>query len=1437
MASIESRIVTMKFDNKSFEQNAGTTLATLAKVRNAMDLGATSKITSSLGRIGESIKGFSFGNMGAQVDGISGKFLALGTIAVTALTRIANTAITAGLNFAKQFSGLNAMQEGFAEYETKMGSIQAILANTKGESLKSVGAALNELNRYSDQTIYNFGEMVSNIKTFTVAGIDLETSVASVKGLANVAALTGTNAQEAAHATYQMAQAMSSGAVRLQDWISMEKAGGMAGKVFQDSLLRTARNHGVAVDDMIKKNGSFRLSLQEGWLTTEILNETLGQWAGAYDKAQLKQMGYSESQARAILKLQRQAQASAQDVKTFTALISTVKESMASGWAQTWETVFGDLKEATALWTGINDVVSGFVNKSAEARNAVLKDWAKLGGRTAVFNGIGNIFKALFAIIKPIHEAFRDIFPPKTGEQLASMSKAFENFTKKLIIGEETAENIGDTFRGIFSILKIFLGVIGGVISYVLQFFGILASGTGDADGLLNALLAITGAIGNVATAIHDWLMEGAKLEKFFDMIISARNAVLAPMVGIISRIVQAFVALASGNVAGFFDHLGGAGQLFLDVLGIIGDRLGEFGSGLAGVASDVASFFAGIASGGASGIASIFDTVADAFGRLRDALDFGDGGGGSSALSAVGDAAEQAGQKLDKASWIVEAAKGVWEGLGNVFSALGSVAGPVLTNIGRVLVGVSDAFATFAENMDLTDLVAIVNTGVFVMLYRSITRFVDGLSDMTGIGSSVSGAFDQLTSSLKTMQNAVRAEMIKSIAIAVGILAASLIGLSFIPQDKLQSALLAITALMGQVMLMMVGMGKLTFGIGVLTIGPAMIGIATAILILAGALHALEGVSWESIGKAGAVLAGLSLALAGLGAMGPAVAAGGAAIFLVAPAMIMISAALMAFQAVKWESIGKASVVLLALGLALAGLGAVGPAVLAGGAAMLLAAPAMVMMAAALVALQLVKWSSIGKLAVVLGALALGLTAMIAAIPGALALNMVAFGLNALMPPLLILSTMSFGEIVGSLAKLGLGLMALGLTAGLVSPLLLLLGTAVTLLGVGMLAAGAGMFLFGTGLGLVAAAGTAAFAVLIGGITSFLVVLPQWVLQFGQALTAIATVIQTSGPALVQAFATLIDALIEAIIPLIPKLRRLMVVLIKNGLQAIRETFPDVVKTGFAMLMALLNGIDNNIQQIVDKATDIAVKFMDGIGRNAPRLIKAGVKMIKDVAKGIANEIIAQGPKLFEKAKEIGKQIINGILGGLDDLKDTVIDKAKDIGGSIISGLGDAVGLGSPSRYARRIAEYVDEGLVIGLDARSREVAKAADRVGRGAVIALRQSMENAERSLPDLDLRPTVSPVLDLSEMAREASKISGVLGKPTVAAELSFNRAQGVATEVEDTRETATQAAAETREVIKEVKLEQHNHSPKALDSIEIYRNTKNLISLTKEALNKP
>ena len=371
--TVDQRVVEMRFDNSNFEKNVSTTMSTLDKLKAGLRLDGATK---GLQNVNAAAKNVNMSGLSTAVETVRTRFSALEVMAVTALANITNSAVNAGKRIVSALT-IDPIKTGFQEYETKINAIQTIMSNTasKGTTMADVTQVLGELNTYADKTIYNFAEMTRNIGTFTAAGVGLEEAASAIQGIANLAAASGSNSQQASTAMYQLSQALAAGTVKLMDWNSVVNAG-MGGEKFQNALKETAREHGIAVDSIIKEQGSFRESLTRGWITTEVLNDTLKKFTveGAKDYAEsMKASGkYTQEMADALIKEAQSMEDAATKVKTFTQLWDTMKEAAQSGWSQTWELIVGDFEEAKAFFSELSDLFGGIIGAMSDSRNKLL---------------------------------------------------------------------------------------------------------------------------------------------------------------------------------------------------------------------------------------------------------------------------------------------------------------------------------------------------------------------------------------------------------------------------------------------------------------------------------------------------------------------------------------------------------------------------------------------------------------------------------------------------------------------------------------------------------------------------------------------------------------------------------------------------------------------------------------------------------------------------------------------------------------------------------------------------------------------------------------------------------------------------------------------------------------------------------------------------------
>ena len=487
--TVDERVVEMRFDNSQFEKNVSTTMSTLDKFKQKLNFGGVKKGFEEVGSAAQKVD---MRGLGAGVDAVSAKFSALQIMGTTALVNITNSAVNAGKRMVNALT-LEPVMSGFKEYETQMNAVQTILANTqsKGSTLDDVNKALDELNHYADLTIYNFTEMTRNIGTFTAAGIDLKTSVSAIQGIANLAAVSGSTSQQASVAMYQLSQALAAGTVRLMDWNSVVNAG-MGGEIFQNALKKTSELLGTGAEAAIKAKGSFRESLSTGWLTSQVLTETLKKFttSGANEyvaeytglsadavkatlesakaqygeanavkeaaKALAEKSGKNREEIEQALQMAQTAENAATKVKTFSQLWNVMKEAAQSGWARTWQIIVGDFEEAKNLLTPLSDFFTGVIGKISDARNKLLEGILGMGFKSLAekFNTIMAPAKNAADTISKVKDSVADLSDivnqvirgnfGNGKERIDKLTAAGQNYYR---IQNKVNEALGNSFR------------------------------------------------------------------------------------------------------------------------------------------------------------------------------------------------------------------------------------------------------------------------------------------------------------------------------------------------------------------------------------------------------------------------------------------------------------------------------------------------------------------------------------------------------------------------------------------------------------------------------------------------------------------------------------------------------------------------------------------------------------------------------------------------------------------------------------------------------------------------------------------------------------------------------------------------------------------------------------------------------------------------------
>lgn len=1407
-ATVDDRIVNMQFNNTQFQRGATESMSILDKLKAKLSFKGSAQ---GLSEVQSAANKFNMNPISTQVEGVNGKFLALATVAATVLSNITSQALAAGGQMVNSFT-FKPIIDGLHEYETNLNSVQTIMANTGREGRKGldeVNAALEELNNYSDDTIYNFGEMARNIGTFTAAGVDLDSSTAAIKGIANLAAVSGSNSQQASTAMYQLSQALAAGKVSLMDWNSVVNAG-MGGKVFQEALKETARVHGVAVDDIIKKAGSFRDSISKGWITGEILTETLSKFTGDLSEAQLKQMGYTEEQIAGIVKMGKTATDAATKVKTFSQLISTLQEALGSGWAKTWQTLFGDFDEAKDLFTDISNVLGGFIQTSADARNKVLGDWKALGGRTMLIEGIGNVFKALIEVVKPIREAFREIFPPATGQDLFNMTERFFNFTKTLKIGADTADGLKRTFKGFFAILDIGWEIIKGVAHVIGILVGAL---TGSSGGILD----FTGTIGDFVVALDEALTEGGALAAFFEglgQILALPVKILGGLGHILGGLFGGFDQKKNDQISDSFGKLGDS----LDGLAGLFDRTSDSWKALSEFFQKTADFFQ-----------PVVDTIVKTFDGLGDALAGAISTGDFDAVLSVINTGLLGGillliKKFFDDGLSIDFGGGMFEAITDTFGQLTSTLKAMQTQIqAKTLLLIAGAVALLTASVVALSLIdAAKLKKALIAMSVGFTMLLAAMGILVKIAGH--GAF---------LTVPVIAGSLILLATAILILTAAVKNLSSLSWSELLKGL---TGLAGAMILLVAAAYPLTkMSGGLLTTGTALVMFSIAIKILASAVGDMAELSWDQMARGLTGLAvAIGLIIAEFKLMPPNILLTATALLIVGGAVKAIASAVTKMGGQSWGEVARGLVTLAgALAIIAAAMYLMPPHMALMGAGLILVGIALKSIAKALTIMGEQSWTEVAKGLVTLGGalliLAGGLTLMNGTLAGSAALLVAATALAVLTPVLTTLGAMSWEAIIKGLVGLAGAFTVIGL-AGLVLgplvPVLLGLSAAVLLFGAGVALLGAGALALATAFTMVVSAGSAGLVVISAMASAIIQMIPKAMGAFGLGLIEMIENIAKAGPKMIEAIAKILIAMSSAVIKAAPKMGAAFVALVKAGTDAVIKSAPDLATAGFKLLMAFLKELDDNIYRITTIAISLATKFIRAWGDNQGRLIDAGYKTMIKFINGLAKTIRDNQDDMERAGANLADAIIDGMVGGIIGGNSAVVGSLVDVASAGLNAAKDFLGIKSPSRAFKEVGRYSVEGMALGISANEDLVAKSAENVGAKALDTLRMTMSKiGDEMSANVDMNPTITPVLDLTRLQQEATQISGLLAANPVEATVSTTQAGVISSDSSapkpedfDPRGPGGQPP---------IQLTQNNYSPKALSEIDIYRQTQNLV----------
>ena len=1198
--TVDQRVVEMQFDNKQFEQNVQTSMNTLSEFKKSLQLdGATKGIND----VEAAARNFDMSGMNRSIETVKATFSSLQVIGATVLSSLTQTAMTAGKKMANALT--SALTQG--------GWNRAKNIEQAKFQLEGLGYAWEDVSEDIDYavkgTAYGLDAAAKACSQLVASNVEVGDSMkTALRGISGVAAMTNSSYEDISHVFTRVAG---------------------NGRVFATDLQSIASRGLNAAAALGKYLGKTEAQIREMVSDGQIDFAT---FAAAMDSA----FGEHAKDAN----------------KTFTGALSNMKAALSRIGADVAGPALTNLRDVFNSFREVIDDTHqslkpfiAIINKIQTAAAGMVVEFVELEGLHNILAGIGNIFKGIWSILKPIKEVFTEIFPPKTAKDLANIAKRFAEITSKFKLSNSQATKLKNTFRGLFTVLDIFVTIVKKVVGGVVKL-------AGNIPDLVNGILTVTSAISEWLTKLNKWLKE---------------NDVIAKTISTITDILQNLITTIKKVVTFISTKIAAPGfEMFLNVLKGIWNIIQNLGLKIAEFGANVGEALASGDATRALGIASVFYLIREAFlkcyaiwckaKRYKEIFDgiLGDGGilglaeKLKSTMSALSSSLWELSRNL-KYDTLMKIAQSLLV-LSVALLILSSIdsdklAGAI-TAITSLFIGlyyaldmfqkiqfstIKGAISSLITSFALSNMTnALIEFSVAILVLTFAFKQVAKL-DWDGIWKGlvgIAGMVAMLTG-VAVVLSKTNNDMVKGLgklilfAVAIKVLASACEDLSTLNWDQLLTGLLGVGTLMGMVGVFMnsVDMSK---GKKIFSTGAAMVLMGVALKMFATACKDMAQLNWREIGKG---LAGVGALLLEIGLFTRLVKdknliTTAAGMVIMGKAMDIFVDVMRRFSGMQWNEMGKGLAGLGgALGIVALAINLLPNNTLVKSAGLLVTAGALTILSKVLEKMSNMSWTEIGKGLATLGGslaiLATGLFAMKGSIAGSAALLVAVGALNLLVPVIKALGSMSWESIGKSLVALAGAFVIVGVAATVASSTIgailsfagaiALIGLAVGAVGISLAAAGAGLTAFASAGVAGATALVASLSIIITGVIGLI---PAIVKALGDAIVSICEVIVQCAPAIGKAIKSVVILVLDILLECVPR--------IAEGI--------------LKLIVAVMGGLVKYIPKIVDLMFDFFIKVLDRLADRLPDLVKAFVNLLDNLFVGAINALKDMDPDVLLK-------------------------------------------------------------------------------------------------------------------------------------------------------------------------------------------------------------
>ena len=1122
---IENRFLGLHFDNAQFERAAAQSIQTLGKLKESLALKGAE---TGAANIQNAFSKLSFNTLNNGLNTVTQSFSMLEQIGIGALRQIGAKVEDLGSKIVKNL-GLNQFMAGWGKYGNITQSVQTIIAAT-GKGIDEVTKYTDKLNWFTDETSFSLTDMTNNIAKFTSAGIDLDKAVNQMMGIGNAAALAGAGVEGASHAMSGFSKAMAAGYMSTINW-SWIQTSKMDTLAFKQALIDAAVEAGTLkkrIDSAGKatywvldgKNWAevtaenIREHLSTKWLNTAAMEKALSvygdfssalselyqltgngsyyttsellEYINAFKEGKLsvkdlsrisKQTGVSIEDLTAQFKklsaasydTGRKAFAAAQEAITLNQAWEALTDAISTGWMKTFQLIFGNYEEAKKLWTGLANWLYDLFAESGNARNELLQDWhfTDEGGYKDFIQGLFNIMDAVTSLRDLIKQMLGTVIPEITSNTLINWTKRFVAATS----------NISDSLAKIRDQYDDFVNGIG--------------------DELKNTF---------------DWKNEYKTIEQterrfrnLNDVLISIRD---------VGRFVKNLFDALSITIKRTFAPAKILADDFVELFGAIGRRISTIANNFSRM--KLLKFF------GEAGLegATVMERLVDGLHKFVRAL-----------TELVDPTVERSASSF--LSTIVELVKTLWSGIGTIVQTFAPLISSFLNMLKELFGGLAAVFKDFfGEGVKFTDftnrLKSILDVGILggiFALFKKLNSVVKefkgkGISDIIGelingkdgenggmfstiktTVSSIGETFKTFTQSIsESLAKFTNANALENFANSIIKIAAAMLIIALIPEDKFTRATLTIAGMIAAITGMFYAFSKMNIkqAGSITAIGTAMAGIGTGLLFIAGSLIVLALIPENKIEQGLHVITVALLELTTvLGVLAQFDAkrmlSAGVSILFISGAIDLIAVGLAALALIPKNAIDKGLRAITIILVELTGVLAVlsnfsGGKMLAAASSILVISAALDVMTLAFIGLALLPedrlMSGVLTLIAMISAISTALALLsagnsIGMLAGAAAMLIMAPAILTFTAALAALAFIPFVPLAGGLVVLGVALAGIVAAAYLVTPVI----PGLLALAASFVAIGAGAVLLGAGLLAISVAVGAVVLIVAGGV------------------------------------------------------------------------------------------------------------------------------------------------------------------------------------------------------------------------------------------------------------------------------------------------------------------------------------------------------------------